>query len=424
MAFDDLNIAHEAQDTHVAVVGAGIAGCAAAFHLLRSGVRKVTVIDPQQPGGSTTSAGAGFVSHWSAGMIEMGAEGFALQQYGLDFYRNLADLGTEIGYRARGTLMLSLTREGHEQHVRPVLESPHAPKEMQALDPAGIERLTQGLVDTSRLYSAAYNPLGIQLETGKAIAVLADVIREMGAELKIGSAVATVEENAGGVRLTLADGEVVEADAAILTGGAWNNALLRGLGWQLPLLRVVATRILTDDRGLGGVAPTIQCRELGLWLRESFGAVLWGTAKGYRPYYQLLDDASAEPPTGHQAFPELLEELHTHQSEVLDGYFPPLVGSTVKEWVQGIACYTPDNALLVGRVPGSSRVVVAGGDNESGVTHGPGMGRLAAEIATGRAPITNPHRFRLDRFSPADFPDEAAVAKALEEHRALRWLKK
>lgn len=421
MKFDDLEIAHEAQNVHVVVVGAGIAGCAAAFHLLRSGVGKVTIIDPVEPGGSTTSAGAGFVSHWSAGMIDMGPEGLTLQQYGLDFYRALAELGQDIGYRARGTLMLSLTPEGHEQHVRPVLESVHAPKEMQALEPAGIEKLTQGLVDTSRLYSAAYNPHGIQLETGKAIAVLGDLIREAGANMLIGSSVAGVEEHANGVRVTLDEGDVIEADAVILAAGAWNNSVLEQTGWKLPLLRVVATRILTDNRGLPGVSPTIQCRELRLWLRESYGSVLWGTAMGYRPFYQLAGDIKREPPAGHQNFPELVEALHAHQKEVLEDYFPSLVGSSVEECVQGIACYTPDNALLVGRVPGTKRIVVAGGDNESGVTHGPGMGRLAAEIATGRKVIADPHRFRLDRFEPAAFPDEAAVAAALEQHRVLRF---
>lgn len=420
MNFDDLAIAHDAQDLHVAVVGAGIAGCSAAFHLLRAGVRKVTLIDPVQPGGSTTSAGAGFVSHWSAGMISMGAEGFGIQQYGLDFYRNLAEIGTEIGYRARGTLMLSLTQEGHEQHVRPVLESPHAPKEMQALDPAGIEKLTQGLVDTAKLHSAAYNPHGIQLETGKAIAVLADVIRELGVEMHIGRSVRSVVERGDKVIVTLADGEI-EADAAILAAGAWMNPLLKQTGWQLPLLRMVATRIMTDDRGLAGVSPTLQCRELGLWLRECFGAVLWGTGAGYRPYYQLMNDATAEPAPGHQNFPELHAILAEQKAEILDGYFPPLVGSTVAETVQGIACYTPDNALLLGRVPGMGRIVVAGGDNESGVTHGPGMGRVAAELAMGRTPLVDPGRFRLDRFTATQFPDEAAVYAAFEAHKANRF---
>ena len=84
---------------HIVVVGGGIIGCSTAYHLLRQGVKKVTLVEAGEPGSATTSAGAGFVSHWSAGMIPLGEEGFQLQQYGLDFYHMLHELGTEIGYR-------------------------------------------------------------------------------------------------------------------------------------------------------------------------------------------------------------------------------------------------------------------------------------------------------------------------------------
>ncbi|WP_273691983.1 NAD(P)/FAD-dependent oxidoreductase [Ketogulonicigenium vulgare] len=420
--FDSLGIQHTAAAQHIAVVGAGIVGCATAFHLRRMGVQQVTLIDPMGPGGSTTSAGAGFVSHWSAGMVDMGAEGLRLQQYGLDFYRALSAVaegrGQDIGYRNRGTLMLSLTPEGHDRHIRPVLESPHAPPEMRGVTPAQIAEMTAGLVDGARLYSGAFNPHGIQLETDRAITLLGQLVQDEGVDF-LPRRVTAMAEDASGVTLTLDQGSL-HVDQVVLAGGAWNNALLAAFGYAMPLLRVVATRIRTEGRGLPAVSPTIQCRELRLWLRECFGAVLWGTGVGYRPWYQLQGEGTAAP-QGRQSFPELLEILKENQRDVLEGYFPPLRGAGVEQWVQGIACYTPDNNLIVGRVPGTSRVTVAGGDNESGVSHGPGMGRLAAEIATARATITNPHRFRPERFDKGQFPTEAAVAEGLAQHQVLRF---
>ena len=73
----------------IVVIGAGILGCSAAYHLLKAGVSDVSLLDAVRAGGGTSGAGAGFVSHWSAGFLEhFGEEGIALQKYGLDFYRD------------------------------------------------------------------------------------------------------------------------------------------------------------------------------------------------------------------------------------------------------------------------------------------------------------------------------------------------
>jgi sarcosine oxidase len=60
---------------------------------------------------------------------------------------------------------------------------------------------------------------------------------------------------------------------------------------------------------------------------------------------------------------------------------------------------TPDGQFIVGRPPGESRVVVAGGDSGHGFKHGGGIGELLARIVTGEPPycetsFLNPARFR------------------------------
>ena len=259
---------------HIAVIGGGIIGASTAFHLLQAGVRQVTLIDAGKPGSATTGAGAGFVSHWSAGMIPLGEEGFHVQQYGLDFYRRLHE---------------ALTEEGREQFVRPVLESPYAPAEMQDLDAAQIGRKMLGLVDPAKVHSAAYNPHGIQRDTSLAMAVLTSQIKERGGIVCDGTRVTAVHDDGDGVRIEADKGEI-KADAAVVAAGAWTNQLLAGLGWNMPLLRVVATRIVTNDRGLPSTIPTVQCRELRLWLRETFGAVMWGTGRHYKPLHRTGEE--------------------------------------------------------------------------------------------------------------------------------------
>lgn len=394
---------------HIAVIGGGIIGCSAAVHLLRSGVRQVTIIDAGQPGAATTGAGAGFVSHWSAGMIPLGEEGFQLQQYGLDFYRRLHEVGVEIGYRPNGTLIMALTEDGRERFVRPVLDSPYAPPEMQDLNAVQIGQKMEGLIDPARVHSAAYNPHGIQLDTTLAMKVLTGQIGELGGVFRNGTRVTAIQD--AGDRVTIeTDQGSIEADGAIVAAGAWNNQVIAGLGWQLPLLRVVATRIVTDNRGLPSTIPTVQCRELRLWLREAFGAVMWGTGRHYQPLYKTAD-SDIEPGQPHNL--ELMQATSEQELAELQTIFPPLRGSKIASWAQGVPCYTPDNSLVVGKVPGSDNVVIAGGDNESGVTHGPGLGRLACELALGQTPFVSPGRFRVDRYASDAFKSEAEVEAAM-----------
>jgi sarcosine oxidase subunit beta len=403
---------HISPGLHVAVVGAGIIGCCAAFHLLEAGVRRVTLLDAGEPGSATTGAGAGFVSHWSAGFLpQLGLAGLAMQQYALDFYRTLSALGTEIGYRPTGTLQLSLTEEGFERFARPVLDSPWAPSGMRRLAAGEVGDLMQGLVDPARIFGGVLNPHGIQVETGLALALLVREIERRGGRVRAGTRVLGLRDHGSGVSIETS-AETLEADRVVLSAGAWINELLGPLGWRMPLMRMAATRIVTDDRGLASNLPTIQCRELRLWLRESFGAITWGTVAGYAPLHGL-DAATQALQPGRPHVIALLDRLMEQQGTALEAVFPPLRGSKVASWSQGIPCYTPDHNLLVGIVPGHPAIIAAGGDNETGVSHGPGLGRLIAELALGAPTFVDARSFRLERFAAADYPTEASVEAAL-----------
>ncbi|CDX14052.1 FAD dependent oxidoreductase [Mesorhizobium plurifarium] len=394
---------------HIVVVGGGIIGCSTAYHLLKSGVKTVTLVEATEPGAATTSAGAGFVSHWSAGMIPAGEEGLRLQQYGLDFYRMLSELGTEIGYRPNGTLIMALTPQGREDFVMPVLGSPYAPKEMQDLNAAQIGEKMGGLVDPAKVHSGAYNPHGIQLDTKLALGVLVNEIKRLGGVVRDRTRVRKISDVGGKVTLET-DRDVIEADGVVVAAGAWNNEVLASLDWHLPLLRVLATRVVTDDRGLPSTLPTIQCRELRLWLRETFGAIMWGTGSHYTPMHRL-EESELEPGQPHNR--ELMQSMVDQQMERLQDVFPPLRGSKVANWSQGIPCYTPDVGLMVGHVPGHANIVVAGGDNETGVSHGPGLGRLATEILLDTPRLVDPARFRIDRYARDAFPSEEDVEASM-----------
>src|SRR5690606_31946400 len=182
----------------------------------------------------------------------------------------------------------------------------------------------------------AYNPHGIQVDTTLALKVLVGEIERLGGIVRSATRVTSVSETGGKVTLETSRG-TIEADGVVVAAGAWNNEVLAGLGWRLPLLRVLATRVVTDDRGLPSTLPTIQCRELRLWLRETFGAIMWGTGSHYTPLHRL-ENSRVEP--GQPRNLELMQSMVDQQMERLQDVFPPLRGSSVANWSQGIPCYT------------------------------------------------------------------------------------
>lgn len=399
----------------IVVIGAGILGCSTALHLLRLGGCEVTVVEAGAVGDGTTSAGAGFVSHWSAGMMPMGAEGLAMQVYGVDFFKGLQAGGHDIGCRANGTLMMALTPEGFERFLRPVIDSPFKPHDFEQLGPTAIAEATAGLVAADQVHAGVLNRSGIQIETGPAIAALAAEVRRLGGRILEHTAVTGLADADGPVRVDTASG-VLEADRVIVAAGRWTNAVLAPLGVRLPLLRLLATRIVTGDLGLPPTIPTIQCREIPIWIREKAGGLTWGTTDGYRPMHAFEAEGYSAP-TGQPRRGDMVDALIARQAADLQRIFPPLKDAGVESWSQGCPCYTPDNNLMLGPLPGCPNILVAAGDNETGVTHGPGIGRLLSELALDRPPFVDPTPFRPDRFDHADFPDERAVEAAIARSR-------
>ena len=92
----------------IVIIGAGVLGASAAFHLARSGAR-VTVIDAHLDG-RATAAGAGIICPWVSGVEDEAF--YRLYVSGGEYYPELitalAEAGeTDFGYRRVGALLVS-----------------------------------------------------------------------------------------------------------------------------------------------------------------------------------------------------------------------------------------------------------------------------------------------------------------------------
>ncbi|KQQ08223.1 NAD(P)/FAD-dependent oxidoreductase [Rathayibacter sp. Leaf296] len=407
----------------VCVVGAGIIGASAALHLVELGARDVTVVDAGAPLSGTTPAGAGFVARYGADSNRrIGEHAIPLEEYGLSFYRGLHEDGVEIEYAHNGNLALARTERTLSMLVDGIVRHPLASPGTRALDADEVADLTYGAVDPASIVGGAMLPEGIQVTTGLALQEVLRRCEALGVRFSWSTEATGIRLDGDRVTGVETTEGVVDAATVVLAAGYWTPALLRTVGRSLPLIPTVATRFVSEQAGLSPLMPTIQALDLGLWLRELRGAFSWGGGFGYRRVSLLEREEGLTRAFGRPVSPQLIRVQEEFQAEVAE-VFPALAGLGTAEIIQGVPVYTVDGGLYAGSVPGLDGLWALAGDNESGVTHGPGMGRLVAEMITETVPFADPERFRLDRVDPALYPDEDSMVAAMAGDRVAAALR-
>ena len=106
--------------------------------------------------------------------------------------------------------------------------------------------------------------------------------------------------------------------------------------------------------------------------------------------------------------PELLRYAGDAMREFAAAW-PPLAGARVADRRIGLPTYTPDGRHLLGALDGVRGFYVVGGDNEAGISHGPELGKMVAELVTMGASSLDHSPYRLDRFATHDHHKPAAM---------------
>ena len=375
----------------VLVLGAGIVGASATYHLAREGAQ-VTVVDPAPAGrrqgvGAATPAGAGIVFPWQfpnapAGLQELGRA--AVDSINV-LVAQLADVGVhECGYLRHGALTVSEDRaevEALAAGARWLRDQPGVAGlgDIELLDSGGPARRVPLLREDLG---------GVSVEGAAQVdgAVLRDALLQAaaqhGAQYRSGSAALAIDRDR--VLGAQVGDEVLPADTVIVAAGAWSAGLCAPLGVQVP---VAPQRGLTVHVEVSDVAT------------DGWPAVR-GPGNAYLvafPGGRVAIGASVEPDAGFDAsigIGALQRVLDTATAIA-----PGLARGHVRSVLVGLRPVTPDGLPVLGVVrPG---LLLATGLGSQGLTYGPYVGGVVARLALGQPVGLNLARFRADRAAGA-----------------------
>jgi sarcosine oxidase, subunit beta len=382
-----------AERVDVLVIGGGVIGGSIAYHVARQG-RRALVVERAEPAEEPAAswASAGGVRRQGRDPAEA-----ALAREAIASWPTLADeLGTDVGYRQGGQLLLAESDAEAEQ-VEAFVARQRAMgfADVRLVDRAEAQALVPGLSD--RVVAGSYSPGDGQADPRRTTRAFAEAARRLGVTYWTGTECSALVADAGrvvGAHTTRGD---VLAGATVLAAGVWSDDLALGVGLLLPMRAHALQMLLSTPAALGLLRPVIGAvsRPLSLKQRDD-GAFLLGGG--------WLGDVTAD----RRSY-TLRETSQQGNWATARDLLPALGALRIAAAWCGLEAISFDGIPFVGRAPGLDGLTLACGFSGHGFAIAPAVGRAVADLLAGR-PV--PELAGLDPARIAGF-DAAAVAAFL-----------
>jgi len=377
----------------VVIVGGGVVGASAAYHLAEAGAGRVVLLERADhlAAGSTGACAGGFrhqfssevnvrLSQASIPMITRFAEEHALP---LDVHQE----GYLFLVRSHD-LWLDYVAANELHHALGVGAEILTPEDAAALIPG---------ITLDGLVGATFGPDDGIADPSGLTQGYATLARRAGAEIDLGVEVRAVRAAHGRVEGVETDGGPIDARAVVNAAGPWAGRLAATAGVELPL-EPIPRHVLVTGAFPGAPARrtlVIDAQTSFYFHREGEGVLMGkGSPKEHASFSTTPDEAF------------IAEELLPTAVEV----FPPLENAAVEHSWVGLYEMTPDRHPVIGEAPGVRGFYLANGFSGHGFQHAPVVGKLLAEmIVDGQAKTVDVSSLGLERFAEGGLVSEGHV---------------
>ncbi len=362
----------------VGIVGAGVHGAAAAYHLATRGVPTV-VVERTTPAGGPTGLSSGICRAYYTNDFLAGVARDAIEM----FERFEQIVGADAGHRRTGLYMLHPA--GDEAAVRAsVARLNEIGVETDLLEPDALHERLPGF-DLMGVAIGAFERHAGYADPHATTEALIRAATDRGAELCAHTRVTRIEptDSGGGVLVTDRD-DRLDCERVLLAAGPWTRPLAADLGVDLPLT-VERHAVATFRWGPADPVPGFADVPTGFYLRPE-GEDLF-----------LLGSLTPAPQVDPDDFRTTIapDEVE-HLARLLVARVPGLESAEVQGGWASLYDVSPDWQPVIGEIaPG---IVVDAGTSGHGFKLAPALGAHVADLLTGE-----PVDPGLEAFSPARF---------------------
>ena len=395
----------------VVVIGGGIGGCSALYHLTREGITDCVLVERDELTSGTTWHSAAQVTNFGANQCMLG-----LKSHSIALYKELADdPDYPINYHhATGGLRLAHTEDHLDGYRHFVSLARGMGVEFELIDAAECRR-RHPLLAAEGVLGALWDPLDGDIDPAQLCQALARRARRAGAEVyRHNPAIGLTQHRDASWTVHTANGDI-RAGAIVNAGGYRCNEVGAMMGVEHPVASMehqyMLTEALPEIEVLDARVPLIRCPKHDFYQRQEKNGLLIGF---YEQDCRTWGLDGIDPHFTNALCPDDLDRVTDVMAGAME-LLPCLETAGIRSVVNGPITYTPDGLPLVGRVPGVRNAYCITG-LRAGLGEGGGHGWLLAQIiAHGEAAYDtwslDPRRFT------AYANEEFTALKAVEDYR-------
>ena len=367
-------------DADVVIIGGGIMGVSAAFHLAEAGVRNVVLIERGELGTGSSAKPLGGVRATFSDPANI-----ALGKRSLDAYSRFGErFGVDIGLRKVGYLFLCRNdQEVLDCERSSVLQNDFgsnsrmiSPEEALAINP---------FLNKDALLAAAYSPEDGFAEPAKAVEAYARAARAAGATLLTGTEALDIEIGDGSIKSITTNRGVIRTNAIVCAAGAWSRHIGQMVGVEMPVTPVRRQIGMTRQQ-------KVPFREVPFTLDLSTTMYFHNYRNGM---LVGISNQNQAPGFGRDFSHEWLPEFN----EAAKICAPSLVEPDLEFGWAGLYENTPDHNALIGASDKLPGFFYATGFSGHGFLQGPAVGEIMRDLYLGREAFMDPSTFSADRFN-------------------------
>jgi 4-methylaminobutanoate oxidase (formaldehyde-forming) len=404
----------------VVVIGGGIAGASAAYHLTKTGISDVVLLEQGKLTCGTTWHAAGLV-----GQLRATRNATRMSRYGIELYSTLeAETGLATGWKRCGSLNVAKTPERLKLLKRQMARAKSFGIEFEFVTPAEAGQIYP-LLRTDDLSGAVWIPGDGKANPTDLTQSLARGARMRGARIVEDCTVTAVKVERGhvaGLRYRHADGEgELRCETMVNCAGQWARELAAVTGVNVPLFSAEHFYLVTKPiPGVHPDLPVMRDPDGYIYYKEEVGGLVMG---GFEPVAKPWDVARIPKRFEFQLLPEDWDHFEILMRNAIHRT-PCLETAEVKLLLNGPESFTLDGNFILGEAPELRGYFVCAGFNSAGIANAGGAGKLIAEwIAQGEAPI-DLWDVDIRRFAPVHANRKHLFDRTSETlglHYAMRW---